>query len=312
MTSSVRNWLAAIAFACVWLVSAEAWASVALCLSVRSDVSGASGFESLVRSEVGKHKSHHLVDKGCDSRLNVESFETNGTRYLTVQLDGEVPERTAIKNPGELEPKLAEAVTAVLGSDPMHLASDPTRLSSIERAARSVLVRGMNTYRMELFETMMRTDKNIAFAPGLAVGFARGADQWQIHARLHFAGSPEEVRGTDRVLKIATGMDLGVIYETSRRSPTSAYLGAGAGLVLLRVSGLVDPADRRTEMAVDHLGATLNLRAGIRFLRLFDFDADAFVQGSIPTFATREVDDTLFGDDGIYTPFLQLGVGVGF
>lgn len=312
MTSSLRNWLAGFVFASAWLVSAQAKASVALCLAVRSDVSGASGFESLVRSEVSKHKSHHLVEQDCDSRLSVESFETNGTRYLTVQLDGEVPERTQVKSPGELEPKLAEAVTLVLGSDPLHLASDPTRLSSLERATRSVLVRGANTYRLELFETMMRTDKNVAFAPGLAVGFARGADNWQIHARLHLAASPEEVSGTERVLKLATGMDLGVIYETSRRSSTSAYLGAGAGLVLLRVAGLGDPSDRRTEMAVDHVGATVNLRAGVRFLRLFDFDADAFVQGSIPTFATREVDDTLFGDEGVYTPFLQLGVGVGF
>jgi hypothetical protein len=242
----------------------------------------------------------------------VEIFRTANTRYLTVQLEGEVPERATLAKEEEPAGKLAGAISAVLGTDPVHLAKDPTKWSAFERARRSVLVRGMNTYRLELYETLMRTDENLAIAPGIGLGFARGADQWQIHARLHLATSPAQIVGNERALRLASGLDVGLLYEYSRRAPTSGYLGAGVGAVLVRLEGLVDPADRATRTTVDGMGVTANLRAGLRFLRLYDFDAELFTQLSIPVFATRETDDPLFGEDGVYTPFLQIGVGVGF
>jgi hypothetical protein len=107
-------------------------------------------------------------------------------------------------------------------------------------------------------------------------------------------------------------MDGGVIYEASRRANASGYFGVGAGLVLLRLEGLVDPGDRDTASTVDFVGGTLNLRGGVRFLRLFDFDADVFAQLNLPLSTTKETDDPLWGDSGPYTPYLQLGVGVGF
>jgi hypothetical protein len=294
------------------LFGGDALAAVKLCVTVHADAADQVGFEKLVRSEVGKHPSHQIVEKDCESNLIVESFMTAGSRFLTVQLDGEVPERATIAKSEELPGKLADSVSLVLGNDPMHLAEDPAQFGGMQRAAHSVLVRGLNTYRLELFETMMRTDKNIAFAPGFALGMARGADQWQVHARLHLSGWPQAVEEQGRALRVSAGMDVGALYETSRKAMTSAYFGAGAGLVLLRLEGLVDPKNPSTAQAVDDIGATLNLRAGVRFLRFFDFDADAFVQANFPLFATHETDDPLFGEKGVYTPYLQVGVGVGF
>jgi hypothetical protein len=253
-----------------------------------------------------------MVEKDCESHLIVESFATVGSRFITVQLDGEVPERATLSKPEELPTKLADAVSAVLGNDPVHLSQDPARFSSLQRATHSVLVRGLNTYRLELFETAMRTDKNIAFAPGFALGMARGADQWQVQARLHLSGWPQTVEGQERALRLSTGMDAGVLYETSRKAMTSGYFGAGAGLALVRLEGLLDPQERASSQVVTDILATVNLRAGVRFLRTFDFDADAFVQANFPLGATRETDDPLFGEHGVYTPYLQVGVGVGF
>jgi len=309
---AIRQFLVTALGLCGVVVTASAQASVALCVTARTEAAEQAGFEKLVRSEVERHPSHRIAEKDCESRLVVEVFRTEGTRYLTVQLDGEVPDRATLAKPEELAQKLSDAVTAVLGNDPMYLAKDPDKYSAMERASRSVLVRGMNTYRLELFETLMRTDKNIAFAPGLAIGFARGADQWQVQARLHLAGSPSAISGTERALRVAAGMDAGVIYEASRRAPTSGYVGTGVGLALYRVEGLVDASDPNSAAVVDTVGATVHLRAGVRFLRIFDFDADAFVQANLPLFTTKETDNLLFGDSGIYTPSLQIGMGVGF
>lgn len=290
----------------------DAQAAVQLCVETRTESSDGEGWKKLVLSEVGRHPSHQLVEANCQSRLRVELFQTNGTRYLTVQLDGEVPDRTTIANDPEVGPKLAESITQVLRSDPMHLSEDPEKWSAMERASRSVMVRGTNTYRLELFETMARTDNNVAFAPGIGIGFARGADQWQVSARLHLAGDSSGISGTERALRLATGMDLGVIWQASRRAPTSGYLGAGAGLTVLRFAGLLDPNDKNSQTDLKAWRPVVNLRAGIRFLRIYDFDADAFIQGNIPLWATKQVDDDLWGKTGVWTPMLQVGVGVGF
>ncbi|MGC4066647.1 MAG: hypothetical protein QM784_18835 [Polyangiaceae bacterium] len=312
MSSFLRNWLGLALGLTLGLVCHGAQASVPLCVTVRADESDRGGFEKLVRSEVARHPSHRIVEENCESHLVVEIFRAADTRYLTVQLEGEVPERATLAKEEEPAGKLAGAISAVLGTDPVHLAKDPSKWSALERARQSVLIRGMNTYRLELFESIMRTDENLAFAPGVGLGFARGADQWQIHARLHFAGSPAQISGRERALRLAAGLDVGLLYEYSRRAPTSGYFGAGFGAMLVRLEGLVNPSDRSTRTSVDGMGVTANLRAGIRFLRLYDFDTDLFTQVSLPLFATRETDDPLFGESGVYTPFLQLGVGIGF
>jgi hypothetical protein len=289
-----------------------AQAAVELCVETHTEAADVEGWRKLVLSEVNKHPSHHVVDSNCQSRLRVDLFHTSGTRYLTVQLDGEVPDRSTITRDSEVAFRLGDSVTQVLGNDPMHLSEDPAKWSAVERATHSVMVRGINTYRLELFEAMARTDHNIAFAPGIGIGFARGANQWQVAARLHLAGNPAGISGQERALRLSTGMDLGVIWEASRRAVTSGYLGAGAGISVLRFAGLVDPNDSKTLSDVYRWLPVVNLRAGVRFLRIFDFDADAFVQASLPLLPTRQVDDDLWGNSGVWTPILQVGVGAGF
>jgi hypothetical protein len=293
-------------------IAAKARAAVELCVEARTESADGEGWKKLVLSEVGRHPSHHVVDANCQSRLRVELFRTSGSRYLTVQLDGEVPDRSTILADADVAPKLAESISQVLGNDPMHLSEDPSKWSAMERASRAMMVRGLNTYRLELFEVMARTDQNIAFAPGIGIGFARGADQWQIAASLHLAGSPAGISGSERALRLCTGMDLGVLWEASRKANTSGYLGAGAGLTVLRFAGLVDPKDKNSMTDVTAWRPVVNLRAGIRLLRIYDFDADAFLQASIPLWSTKQVDDDLWGKSGTWTPMLKVGVGLGF
>jgi len=65
-------------------------------------------------------------------------------------------------------------------------------------------------------------------------------------------------------------------------------------------------------MSLDQVGAVALGRVGVRFLRTHDFDFDVFAGGYLPLFNTDDPDRPLFGEGGLYTPSVQVGVGVGF
>jgi hypothetical protein len=293
------------------LFPTAARAEVSLCLQVKSDADDARGFDKLVRSEIARHPSHRLR-ADCESRLSAELFHLGATRYLTVRIDGEIPVRYAIADDAALELRLSDAISRVLRSDPAYLVEDPSRLSGTERLARSVLVRGHNRYRLALFETIVRTDTGSAFAPGFALEFARGADHVQVSARAGLAGSWSGVAGGERALRLLADFDVGFNYELSPRADTSAYAGLAAGLAMLRFEGRVEPGDATTLDRMSAIGGLLEFRVGARFFRLYDFDCDVFAIGALPLFATKDPDAQLFGDSGIYTPFAELGLAVGF
>jgi hypothetical protein len=207
---------------------------------------------------------------------------------------------------------LAEGVALALGNDPEHLMQSIEGSSGLERMRQSILEKGRNTYRLEAFETLARTDTGSAFSPGLGFGVQRGADHWQIHARAYLTYSPSGVANESRALRLGSGLDVGLAYEFSRRAMTSPYVGAGVGIGFLRFEGLVNATDRSSIDYVETLGALTNVRIGIRTLRFFDFDTDVFVAGYLPLFKTHRIDSELFGEKGAYTPFVQVGLGVGF
>ena len=306
-----RRWLRLLlcCFAVV-LGAAPARAAVGLCLAVRSEGEQRAGFEELVRSEVARHRSHELSAR-CETRLLVELFHVASTRYLKVRVDGEIPIRNAVNEDAALEARLKDAISRALHSDPAYLAEDPSRLSSGERTLNS-LVHGHNSYRISLFEAVVRTDTGGAFAPGVGFELARGANQVQVWARSSLAGSWSGVAGSQRALRLLGGLDAGLNYELSPRAAASGYAGLGAGLVVLRFEGRLDPEDAATLDRLNTVGAVLELRLGARFFRLYDFDCDVFALGALPLFATKNPDAQLFGDGGVYTPFAQLGVAVGF
>lgn len=298
----------------LWLLLIPQWAaaSVPLCLRVTDSTSATSGLEKLTRSEVSKHTSHMVVDDHCTSRLVVELFNTGSVRYLSIGIEGEVPTRFAIEQDKDVDRHLTEGITLSLGSDPEHLMANADNGSGLERMRESILEKGRNTYRIEAFETWARTDTGSTFSPGIGVGVQRGADHWQVYARTYFSYSPSSVANDDRVLRLSSGLDLGLNYEFSRRAMTSPYIGAGVGVGFLRFEGLDNPSDATSGDHVETLGALTNVRVGVRTLRFFDFDAEVFVAGYLPLFKTHRIDSELFGESGTYTPFLQLGVGVGF
>lgn len=312
----MRNWLKLglrLLVLGAWVFSpARARAAVALCVDVKAGLAEQAGFEKLLRSELGRHPSHRVVATGCDSHLQAELFWLGKARYLTLRIDQEVPLRYALQSERDLDARLAEGVSRVLNSDPAYLAEDPSRLSAGERATRAVLVHGSNSYRLAFFEAAARTDTGLAFAPGLGFEVARGSGHYAVFARTAVAYNFPRVRDDQRALNVLGQAEVGALYELSPRAPTSAYVGLGAGALVLRFAGRVDPAEPKSIDNVTTTGAMLSARIGVRFLRIYDFDLDAFAAFVAPLFASKNPDSELFGAGGAYTPIAQFGLGVGF
>ncbi len=286
-------------------------APVRVCVEVASD-SDEAGLRELVLSEVARHPSHRVVEAGCETTLLVKRFLAEGDRYLTARIGREVPVRYRLEKADEMAAVLKRALSLVLGSDPVHLTKDISRYSRIERASHSLLKKGNNCWRAEIFEILGRGEGSLSYASGAAFSATRGADHLQIFARVHLAGRPGKWAVGESGLRISSGLDLGLIYEVSELSSTTFYFGGGLGAHYLRYEGrlMIDGAPD-TE-AINEVMPQAFFRLGVRFLRIYDFDLDLFAAGFIPFLKVKDQDSPLFGERGLYTPSGQLGLGVGF
>lgn len=298
----------AVVVAGMVLLPATAGAAVDICVRVSAAKKDLAGLQKLVQDELGHHPSHRQVKQGCRSHLQVELFELAGVMFLTARINREVPVRLDIKRKEDLGEKVREALRRVLRHDPVYLAEDIQRYSAMKRATHSVLKGGRNTWRVELFETMINGGENVAFASGGALSVNRGSYNWYVFARLYAGGSLGGTADMSRALRIMAGGELGLSYEFLARSMTTPYLSAGLGLQVLHYEGRLRPGDEDLEDATVK-GGTLSLRAGMRFFRASDFDMDIFVAGYLPLFGTNDPDSLLIDS---YTPSLQIGLGVGF
>lgn len=302
--------LVALLAALCLLFAREARAEIPICAEVRAPAAEQAGVTKLLKSEIGRHPSHRLVESGCRSTLALEVFEAGGARYLTAQLDQEVPMRFPIRDAADLGVRLAEAVRLVLHNDPVYLTEDITHFSALQRLGHSIGVAGRWQVRLEIFETLSRAP-NPVFTPGLAVGATRGSGHWQVMGRVYGGGLPASVAGMDRMLQIHAGVDAGLTYEFLEKAFASPYVSACLGAQFLRFAGRQKSTDDHL-LYQGRLGLTTSARAGVRFFRWHAFDLDLFVQGYLPLFLTRDPDGLLFSDAGLYTPSLQAGLGVGF
>jgi len=282
-------------------------AATRLCLQVRAEDDQES-FEKLVRDELGRHPSHLVVDDDCQIRLLVELFDLKGVHYLTCRLDQQVPLRFTIKDLDDLSRQVSTAIAETLAHDPVQLATDITRYSAIQRAAHSVLKRGHNFWRFELYQGIGYGENNATFAPGGSIAIHRGADHWQIYTRIYFGGYPGRVYDNERILRIQTGADIGLSYEFNALSSFSFYASTGVGLQYMRFEGRLDPSDINSLENRNDFGPTFHTRLGARFLRIYDFDCDIFVHGYLPMFRGNR--DSLL--ERFYAPSVQIGLGVGF
>lgn len=279
-----------------------------LCVEVSTSLGEEESLRKLVLDELRHHPSHKLAGQGCLSTLYMDMFELNGVIYLTARINREVPIRHQIKDPKDMSHKLRDAISQVLSHDPIFLADDITHFSAVQRAAHSVLKRGHNVLRLELYQGLARGSGSAAFAPGFAVGLARGADHWQVYTRVYFGGWPGNPQAHGYNLQVDTGADIGLAYELSKLSNTSLYFGAGFGLQYLRYEGRVIANDPNSVDNRNHFGPTFHAKVGVRMLRWFDFECDFFAIGYLPMFG----DDKDSRLEGFYPPTLQIGMGIGW
>ena len=308
---------AAAGIVCALLViSSPAFAAITLCVEVQApEAAAAAGLKKLVFDELGHYPSHTVVSRGdggrdrdCASRLFVELFEAGKTSYLTARVDRGIPARYTVKDAADLGETVAKALRLVLESDPAYLAEDITRYSAAQRAAHSVLKRGHNRLRVEAYEVTAIAD-GASFAPGGAVSINRGADNWQVFSRVYFGGLPGAVPSSGRVLRIHAGGDAGLVYELNALSWSTFYLGAGAGVQVVSFEGRADPSDPKVLDTRTDVGLDAFVRAGVRFLRFYDFDCDLFTAAYLPVWVGGDPDSLLARR---WSPSFIAGIGVGF
>ncbi len=304
-TSRAIAWLTGLTI--IWLTSSAA-ATTRLCVTVSAGKDDQASLKKLVLDELAHHPSHEIVESDCRSQLTVELFELRDQVHLTVRVNQEVPVRHNIDDMEVLADKISDAISQVLAHDPVYLTDDITHYSALQRAVHSILKRGNNYWRLELFQGIANGGNNVAFAPGGAISITRGADHWQVYTRIYFSGWPANPVKDDRVLRINTGADVGLTYEFSAQSNVTFYASSGLGLQYPRFEGRLNPADPNSLETRNDFGPTFHLRAGVRFLRFYDFDCDLFVAGYIPMFPA-DVDSNL---GKFYPPSVQIGLGVGF
>jgi hypothetical protein len=294
------------------LLARGAAAAVPLCLEVTAPPEDLPSFRKLVRSEVDRHPSHRVAESDCRSHLRVELFEAAGTRFLTAQIDREIPARFIIKDPIDLAPRVEDALRITLHNDPSYLIEDLEHLNALQRFGQAILVHGRTRFRLELFDAVSRSGTGPVTVPGLALGVTRGSGNLQVLGRLYGGGVPGETAGTDQALQAMAGVDGGITVELfPNKANWSPYVSGCGGVQFVRYAGHEHAGDASLTY-VNDVGATLSARVGVRFFRGYDFDLDIFTQGYVPLFVTKDVDSGFFGGAGLYTPSVQVGLGVGF
>jgi hypothetical protein len=293
------------------LLAGGAAAAVPTCLEVIAPAEDLASFRKLVRTEVDRHPSHQVVEADCRAHLRVELIEVAGTRFLTAQIDREVPARFAVKDPVDLAGRLDDAVRLVLHNDPTYLAEDVAHMDALQRFGQIILVRGHLTFRLELFGALSRSGTGAVSVPGIALGVTRGSGHWQVLGRLYGGGVPGSTPGAEQALQVLAGVDGGITYELFDKASWTPYVSGCAGVQFFRYAGREKATDTNLTYVNDAV-PTLSARVGARFFRWYSFDLDLFAQGYVPLSLTKDVDSGFFGGPGLYTPSLQLGLGVGF
>jgi hypothetical protein len=294
------------------LFASAAAAQVTTCLVISAPAGEREGFEKLVRSEIARHKTHSIVDgSGCRAHLRVELFQTAGSRYLTAQMDSEVPARFAVRDAAELTAHLEEAIRLVLKNDPIYLAEDITRLNALQRFGQAVLLRGRSSFRFELFDAVSRDERGPTTLPGIGFHLARGSGNWQIALRLYGAYSFDRGEHGDAALEVLAGADGCLVYELYDKEFWTPYGGACAGVQYFQFVGR-EHAGAPTAARAHDVGIAPALRLGARFFRWHSFDLDLFAEGYLPLSPAQDIDGVLLSSKGLYAPSVQVGLGIGF
>lgn len=309
MATAPRSLLALLGL----LLCGRTAAQVPLCLVIERPAGDPAleAFPRLVEEAVAHHRSHVLVEADCQALLRVELWRVEGVLHLTARVGQQVPVRYAVRSGDDLAERVQEAVALCLQNEPVYLAEDIAHLSFMERMGLSIGRRGRTAWRVEMFEVVSRAPHAV-FATGGALGMSRGSGHWQLLARAYAAGSADRARGEDRALRALAGAEVGLAWESHEREDWTFYAGLSLGLQYLRFEGRIGPADGGRLEAINEVTGALGARLGFRFLRTRGFDLDLFVLGHLPVTATHDEDVPLWGDSGLYTPSLQLGLGVGF
>lgn len=281
---------------------------VATCLSVTPagspDVAEREAFAALVRSELGRHASHSLVESGCETRLVIEELELRQQRYLTGRIAGQVPHRVRVEGDA-LDEALDRLLRVVLHNDPVRLRGPGTR--RLSGALRRLRREGHALYGVEIFQRLALVGGELHSVPGVAFRTRRELARWHVGMRLGV--SPRLTSpAADLTLRLAASLAVELTYFFSEDAAHSAYFGTLLGLEHQWFEGpWSDDPNQRDD--ANTTGLAVGLRAGVELFRTTQTRMDVFAQLSLPTFVTSDELGRVV-DAWILT--LSLGTGTAF
>ena len=280
------------------------------CLAVSAPAAEREGFDKLVRSELARHKSHQMVDGAAERTSASTSSRPPGPgisprRWTTRCPRGSPCATRPSSRRTSRRPSGSCSRTTQLPRRGHHAPQRPPALRPIGAAARPV----------DLPLRALRRHLARRARPDHAAG-----DRLSPRTRLgQLADRGPPLRCVllrpgehgDAALEVLAGVDGCLVHELYDKEFWTPYGAACAGVQYFQFVGREHTGAPTAARAHD-VGIAPALRLGARFFRWHSFGFDLFAEGYLPVSAAQDIDGVLLSSKGLYTPSVQIGLGIGF
>jgi len=292
--------------ACTWLPSRASAQRTATCVELRAEglaEADRQALDSLLRSEIDRHRTHISTHGECTSHLVVELVALEGHLYLTARIGWQVPDRVEVE--GTLEQAVSELLSVVLHNDPVRLRR-PDQDAGLGGALHRLKTEGNTVWELELAELSGRLDQRFFGLPSVALHYRRELAQFSLGLRVAVA-SRTDSRPSYLAPVGLFNVAFEVRYDASADASTSAYIGGQLGIEHQWLHGPLR-SDPNSSDSSNSTGLALGLRLGVELFRMTNTRLDLFTLLSLPAFLSRDQAHDMVK---AWLPTLTVGVGLG-
>lgn len=269
-------------------VAAPLAAQVRVCVEVEGQAEDAAGLAALVRAEVDAHPTHIAAEVGCEQHMRVESFELEGSRYLTGRLDALVPERLEVEE-GELDAAVVELVSVLLHNDPLRLdrpGSDAGLAGALKR-----LRRGPDAWGVQLDERFGLLGGELVALPGIAVHLRRELLRWSVGVVFGLNGRLTPPPPTLH-LRMVAHVAFAANWATNRDADAAGIFGFRVGLMHIWAQGPRQDLPESSDAAFG-TGPFVGVVSGLELFRTTTTRLGLTVAIDLPLFLLRDDADAV-------------------
>ena len=290
----------------VLLAGLPAQARVRTCVAVDAGRADDAELQRLVTVEVNRHTSHQVATVDCDAHLRVELIElqTDGRleRFVTAQLDAEVPHREAV-GPDGVANAVERALVVVLHNDPRTL-EGPGPTDPLGRAMWTFERRGRNHFGLELAEVGVSVGGVLNTVPAAGLFARREVNAVHVGARIAAAGCLADCGNELHLSRWAQAMIEASLFSSTQAN-TAAFGSVQLGFEVQRFYGPRRYDDDGSSGGATELGPSVALRGGVETMRISNARLQLFAQVGLPLFSSFDRDHGIVRQ---WTPSLAIGI----